>query len=290
MDKVIITVATTGSRPMKEQNPNVPITPEEIANAAYECFNEGASIVHVHVRDPKTQKRSMAFEHYAEAVERLRAKGKMIINLTTGAGGQLQIGPDNQPRPESSYLVGPERRVEHVLKLKPEMCSLDVGSANQVGGVFLNVEVVIDKMAELIKGAGVKPEVEIFDVGHIQIANRLMSLGLIDKNDHFQLCMGTRMGVAATPKNAIHLVESLPTGVTWSIFGVGPAQFPMAAMGVLLNGHVRVGFEDNLYIKKGQLAKTNAELVKHAVGIIRSLNKEVASVEEARNILSLPKI
>jgi uncharacterized protein (DUF849 family) len=290
MDRVIITVATTGSRPMKEQNPNVPITPEEIANAAYECFNEGASIVHVHVRDPKTQKRSMAFEHYAEAVERLRAKGKMIINLTTGAGGQLSIGPDNQPRPEVSYLAGPERRVDHVLRLKPEMCSLDVGSANQVGGVFLNVEVVIDKMAELIKGAGVKPEVEIFDVGHIQIAQRLMNLGLIEKNAHFQLCMGTRMGVAGTPKNAIHLVESLPPGVTWSIFGVGPFQFPMAAMGVLLNGHVRVGFEDNLYIRKGQLAKTNAELVKHAVSIIRSLNKEVASVEEARSMLSLPKI
>lgn len=290
MDKVIITVATTGSRPTKEQNPNVPISPEEIANAAYDCFNEGASIVHVHVRDPKTQKRSMAFEHYAEAVERLRAKGKMIINLTTGAGGQLSIGPDNQPRLESSYLAGPEKRVEHVLKLKPEMCSLDVGSANQVGGVFLNVEVVIDKMAELIKGAGVKPEVEIFDVGHLQIANRLMSLGLIEKNAHFQLCMGTRMGVAGTPKNAIHLIESLPPGVTWSIFGVGPFQFPMAAMGVLLNGHVRVGFEDNLYIRKGQLAKNNAELVRHAVTIIRSLNKEVASVEEARSILSLPKI
>jgi 3-keto-5-aminohexanoate cleavage enzyme len=159
-----------------------------------------------------------------------------------------------------------------------------------VGGVFLNVEVVIDKMAELIKGAGVKPEVEIFDVGHIQIAQRLMNLGLIEKNAHFQLCMGTRMGVAGTPKNAIHLVESLPSGVTWSIFGVGPFQFPMAAMGVLLNGHVRVGFEDNLYIRKGQLAKTNAELVKHAVSIIRSLNKEVASVEEARSMLSLPKI
>ena len=142
-------------------------------------------------------------------------------------------------------------------------------------------------MAELIKGTGVKPELEVFDVGHIQIANRLISLGLVEKNAHLQLCMGTRMGVAGTPKNALHMAESLLPGVTWSIFGVGASQFPMVAMGVLLNGHVRVGFEDNLYLKKGQLAKSNAELVKHTVGIIHSLNKEVASVEEARKILSL---
>lgn len=288
MDKVIITVATTGSRPTKEQNPNVPISPAEIANSACECFNEGASIVHVHVRDPKTQKRSMAFEHYAEVVERLQAKCNMIINLTTGAGGQLIMGPDNQPRLEASYLAPPEKRVDHVLKLKPEMCSLDVGTANQRGGAFVNVEVVVDRMAEMIKSAGVKPELEVFDVGHIQIAKRLIDLGLVEKNAHFQLCMGTRMGVPGTPKNAIHMAECLPSGVTWSIFGVGATQFPMVGMGVLLGGHVRVGFEDNLYLRKGQLAKNNAELVRHAAAIIRDLNREVATVEEARKILSLP--
>jgi 3-keto-5-aminohexanoate cleavage enzyme len=142
-------------------------------------------------------------------------------------------------------------------------------------------------MAELIKQAGVKPEIEIFDVGHIQIANRLIKLGLVERNAHFQLCLGTRMGVPANPKQATHLAESLPPGSTWSIFGVGASQIPMVAMGVLLGGHVRVGFEDNLYIKKGVLAESNAELVKRAVAIIRDLNKEVASVEEARKILSL---
>ncbi len=289
MDKIIITVATTGSRPTKEQNPNVPISPEEIANSAYECFNEGASIVHVHVRDPQTQKRSMAFEHYAEVVERLRAKCNMIINLTTGAGGQLIMGPDNQPKLESSYLEPPEKRVDHVLKLKPEMCSLDVGTANQRGGAFVNVEVVVDKMAEMIKSAGVKPELEVFDVGHIQIAKRLIDLGLAGKNAHFQLCMGTRMGVPGTPKNAVHMAESLPPGVTWSIFGVGATQFPMVGMGALLGGHVRVGFEDNLYLRKGRLAKSNAELVAHAAKIVRDLNQEVATVDETRKILSLTK-
>jgi len=287
MDKIIITVATTGSRPTKEQNPNVPVSPEEIATSAHECFNEGASIVHVHVRDPKTQKRSMAFEHYAEVVERLRAKCNMIINLTTGAGGQLVMGPDNRPDLEASYLEPPEKRVEHVLKLKPEMCSLDVGTANLRSGAFVNVEPVVDRMAERIKSAGVKPELEVFDVGHIQIAKRLIDLGLVERNAHFQLCMGTRMGVPGTPKNALHMAECLPPGVTWSIFGVGAAQFPMVGMGVLLGGHVRVGFEDNLYLRKGQLAKSNAELVAHAAAIARDLNREVATVEEARKILGL---
>jgi uncharacterized protein (DUF849 family) len=203
-------------------------------------------------------------------------------------GGQLALGLDNQPDMNNSLMASPEKRVEHVLQLKPDFCSLDIGSLNTRSGVFINYEPVVDKMAALIKKSGVKPEVEIFDFGHIQIAQRLMKLGLIEKNAHFQLCMGTKAGVPATPQMAVILSEALPLGVTWSIFGVGMSQFPMVAMGVLLNGHVRVGFEDNLYIKKGQLAKSNAELVKHAVGIIRSLHEDVASVEESKKILSLP--
>ncbi len=288
MDKIIVTVAVIGSRPSREQNSHLPMTPEEIADSAYEAFNEGASIVHVHVRDLKTQKRSMDLQLYAAVMERLQSKCHMILNLTTGSGSQLVVGSDNQPDMSRSLMVSPEKRVEHVLRLKPDMCSLDIGSANSGIGVAVNAEVVIDRMAELIKGSGVKPEVEIFDFGHIQIAKRLINLGLLEKNAHFQLCMGTRMGVAATPKDAVYLAESLPPGVTWSIFGVAAGQFPMVAMGVMLGGHVRVGFEDNLYMKKGQLAKSNAELVRHAVGIIRSLNKDVASVEEARKILTLP--
>jgi uncharacterized protein (DUF849 family) len=243
----------------------------------------------VHVRDLKTQKRSREPELFRRVMERLRSRCNMIINLTTGVGGQLVMGADNQPDMGHSFMASPEKRVEHVLQLKPELCSLDVGSSNTKTGVFINAEVVVDRMAELIKGCGVKPEVEIFDFGHIQIAERLMKLGLIEKNAHFQLCMGTKMGVPATPKMATTLAEALPPGVTWSIFGVGAAQFPMVAMGTLLNGHVRVGFEDNLYLKKGQLAKSNAELVKRAVEIIHSLNREVASVAEARQILGIAK-
>jgi uncharacterized protein (DUF849 family) len=289
MDKVMITVAPTGSQPTKEQHPHLPTTPAEIAQAAYECYNEGAAIVHIHTRDPQTGGRSTAIELYAEAMEKIRAQCDMIINLTTSTGGQLIVGPDNQIQTERTLLLPPEKRVEHILKLKPEMCSLDVGSANARWGVFLNVEAVIDKMAELIQKAGVKPEVEVFDVGHIQIAKRLLQLGLLERNAHFQLCMGTRMGVPGDPKNALHMAECLPPGVTWSIFGVAATQIPMVAMGVLMGGHVRVGFEDNLYIAKGKLAKSNAELVARAAQIIRNLNKEVASVEEARTILGLKK-
>lgn len=288
MDKVIITVAVTGSQPTREMNPNLPITPQEIADSAYECLNEGASIVHVHVRDPETGVRSMAPELYEEVVERVRAKSRMIINLTTGPGGQLIVGPDNKPNPGASIIEPPETRVGHVLKLKPEMCSLDVGSANFGSMVFMNAQPVIDKMAGLIKSAGVKPEIEIFEVGQVRIVERLMKLGLVDKSAHFQLCMGTNGGIPATPKNATLMAESLPQGVTWSIFGVGRTQFPMVAMGVMLDGHVRVGMEDNLYMSKGVLAKSNAELVQRTVQIIRSLGKDVASVDEARKALSLP--
>jgi len=287
MDKVIVTVAVTGGQTTREQHPGLPVTPEEIAQAAYECYDEGAAIVHIHVRDPKTGKRSMELEHYVETVQRLKAKCNMIINLSTGPGGQLTVGPDNQPQMDRSFMATPEKRVEHVVKLKPELCSLDIGSSNAGFGVFVNAQAVIDKMAEMIKQAGVKPEIEIFDVGHIQIANRLIKLGLVEKNAHFQLCMGTRMGVPATVRDAVYLAESLPSGTTWSIFGIGASHFPMVAMGVLMGGHVRVGFEDNVYFKKGQLAKSNAELVRHTATIIRNLHKEPASVEEARKILGL---
>jgi uncharacterized protein (DUF849 family) len=287
MDKVIVTAAVIGSHPTRDQNPHIPLTPEEIADSAYECFNEGASIVHVHVRDLKTRRRSMEKALYRRVVERLREKCHMIINLSTGEGATLAIGPDNQPDMANSIMASPDKRVEHVLELKPEFCSLDVGSSNNRSGLFANPESVIDRMAALIKGSGVKPEVEIFDFGHIRIAERLIRLGLIEKNAHFQLCMGTKMGVAATPKMAVALSEVLPPGCTWSIFGVGAAQFPMVGIGVLLNGHVRVGFEDNLHLKQGQLAKSNAELVKRTVKIIHSLGKEVASVAEARSILGI---
>jgi uncharacterized protein (DUF849 family) len=289
MSKVIITVAVTGSIPTRKDNPNLPVTPKEIADAALECFDEGASIVHVHVRDPQTGQPSMEVSLFEEVVERITSRCNMILNLSTGAGGRMFIGPDGKVNPSLSRMESAERRVEHVLKLRPEMCSLDIGTMNFGPGIFVNAPPVVERMAELIRDAGVKPEVELFEVGHIQIANSLLQKGLVRSPAHFQLCMGTMAGIEATPKNAVHFSECLPKGHTWSIFGVGRTQFPMAAMGVLLDGHVRVGFEDNLYLKKGVLAKSNAELVKRTVDIIHDLNCEVASVEEAREILGLSR-
>ena len=154
-------------------------------------------------------------------------------------------------------------------------------------GVFINAPGLVDKMAEIIRDVGTKPEIELFDVGHIEIANHLIRSGLIAGKPHYQLCMGTLGGMAATPKNAVHFSECLSGDCTWSIFGVGKTQFPMAAMGVLLDGHVRVGFEDNLYLEKGVKAKSNAELVERVATIVRDLNKEVATAGEAREILEL---
>ncbi len=268
-----MTAAVTGGTTSLKEHPGLPVTPEQIATAAYECYNEGASIVHIHVRDPKTGNKSMELRYYRETMELLKSKCNMIVNLSTGPGGHLTIGPDNQPKMELSFMATPERRVEHVLALRPEICSLDVGSANASFGVFVNAQVVIDRMAEMIKRAGVKPEVEIFDVGHIRIANRLIKQGLLEEKAHFQLCMGTNMGLAATPRNAVFISESLPPGVTWSIFGIGAGQFPMVAMGVLLGGHCRVGLEDNVYYRRGELAASNAQFVERVVlpTLLRSL-------------------
>ncbi len=287
MEKVIITAAIIGAAPTREQNPHIPITPAEIADSAVEAFNEGAAIVHIHVRNPETGESSNEVHLFEEVFERIRSRCNVIINLSTGGGGGLYIGANGIAITE--FLQSAERRVEHVLKLRPELCSLDIGSMNFGEGLFVNATPVVDKMAEYIKEAGVKPEVELFDIGHIDIAKRLLSLGLLETPPHYQLCMGTQGGLAATPKNAVHFVESLPPGGTWSIFGVGRTQFPMVAMGALMGGHIRVGFEDNLYMKKGVLARSNAELVKRAVDIIQNLNQEVASVDEARKILGLGK-
>ncbi len=287
MDKVIITVAIIGAAPTREQSPYIPITPEEIADSAIEAFSAGASIAHIHVRDPETGTPSNEVDYFTTVAERVRSKCEMILNLSTGAGGGLVIAPDGQIIREFSSLQSAERRVEHVLKLNPELCSLDIGTMNFGPGIFANAQGVVDRMAELIKENGAKPEIELFDLGHIEIAKRLIKMGRVEGRPHYQLCMGTAGGMAATPKNAIHFAECLPADSTWSVFGVGRTQFPMVAMGVLLGGHVRIGFEDNLYLEKGVKAKSNAELVERSVAIIRDLNRTVASVAETRKILGL---
>ena len=287
MRKVIVTAAIVGSTPTKQQNQAVPITPQEIAESAIEAIRKGAAVLHLHVRDPQTGLHTNRLELYQDVVERIREQSDAILNLTTSYGASLIINDDASINTSKTDLLNAEKRVHHVESLKPEMCSLDIGTMNFGPRIFTNVDSIVEKMAGAIQKCGVKPEIELFDLGHIEIAKRLMSNGLIETPPHFQLCMGTFGSMAATAQNAALFANALPQPCTWSIFGVAKSQFDMVAMGVLLGGHVRVGLEDNLYLEKGKKAESNAQLVEKAVDIIRSLNREIASVDEARSILGL---
>ncbi len=286
--KTIITLAVTGSIGDKGKHPELPVSPGEIAESALGAWSEGAAIVHVHVRDPLTGEPSMAFELYQEVVQRIREASDMLINLTTGAGARI-VPDDADPMglaPGTTWST-PEKRTEHVVKLKPEICSLDVGSMNFGPRVFANAVPHIEDMAARIKQAGVKPELEVFDMGHVEIARHLIERGLVAEPPCFQLCLGIQWGMPATSKHMHLMREALPADAIWGGFGVGSASFPMIAQSALLGGHVRVGFEDNFYLSPGVPAESNAQLVKKTVSILRALDKEPASPVEARQILCI---
>ena len=287
-NKTIITLAVTGSIGDKSKHPGLPVTPAEIAQSALEAWSAGASVVHIHVRDPETAEPSMSFDLYEETIQRIRETSDMLINLTTGAGAR--IVPDNaEPMglaPETTWST-PQKRTEHVVRLKPELCSLDVGSMNFGPRVFANPLPHIEEMASRIKEAGVRPELEVFDLGHVEIARSLIEKGLVKRPPVFQLCLGIRWGMPATSKNMLLMQEGLPPDAIWGGFGVGPASFPMIAQSALLGGNVRVGFEDNFYLAPGTPAKSNAQLVEKTVAILRALDREPASPDEAREMLCL---
>jgi len=286
--KTIVTLAVTGSIGDKSKHPDLPVTPKEIAESAVEACTAGASVVHIHVRDPETAAPSMAFELYEETVQRIRGASDMLINLTTGAGARI-VPDDAEPisLAPGTMWWGPEKRTEHVVRLKPEICSLDVGSMNFGPRVFANVLPHIEAMAARIKEAGVRPELEVFDMGHIHIARHLIEKGLVNGPPVFQLCLGIQWGMPATSKHMLMMREELPKDAIWGGFGVGPASFPMVAQSALIGGNVRVGFEDNFYLGPGTPAKSNAELVEKAVTILRALGREPASPSEARDMLCL---
>jgi len=273
MDKVIITVAVTGSRPTKAMNPATPYTPAEIAAAAVESHAAGAAIAHIHVRDPQTGAPDSRLALFAEVLDRIRSRCDMLVNLTTSG---LNITGDD--------VIA--QRLEPV-SLRPELCSLDVGSLNFRDRLFANPPEFGVEAARRMAAAGVKPELEVFDVGHIDQANDLIAQGLVAAPPWFQLCMGVNWGIAATPENLLFMRSKLPPGALWSVLGVGRSQLAMITLGVLLGGHVRVGFEDNLYLRRGVLAKSNAEFVEQAVGIVHMLQREVATPAEARKILGI---
>ncbi len=274
MEKVIITAAITGSRMMRDIAPHIPITPEEIAQSAIEAWQAGASIVHIHVRDPETGLGSQDINLFRRVVERIREKTDLILSLTTSG-----IPGRNLPTAER---LSP-------LQLKPELASYDAGSINLGGKAFVNDPAFLDEAATMMKEAGVKPEIEVFDLGMLVTALKLRDEGKIDDPMHFQFCLGTPWGAPATLKSFLHLYEHMPANSTWSIFGVGRGFLPMAMMGLVMGGHIRVGMEDNIYVNPGVLAKTNAELVERVTGICRAYGRDVATPAEARKILGFTK-
>ena len=273
MAKTIVSVAVVGSGPTKEMNPAVPYTPKDIAQAAIESGRAGASIAHIHVRDPETGIVCSRLELFAEVVDRIRQESDILINLTT-SGGNI---------PGKDII---EERLEPVT-LKPEICSLDVGSLNFGDRMFLNPPEWGRAAARRMREQGVKPEIEVFDAGHIRQAIHLINEGLFEDPPYIQLCMGAGWGIEATPENMLFMKNLLPPGIPWSVMGVGRTQLPMITMGIILGGHIRVGFEDNIYLRRGVLLKSNAQMVEVAVNLVQQLQGEVATPSDAREILGI---
>jgi uncharacterized protein (DUF849 family) len=286
---VFITCALTGSGDSVRKSPHVPVSPEQIAAAALQAHAAGAAIVHVHVRDPATGAPSRDPILYREVYERVRALNReVIINLTGGMGGDLFLGPDEAPLnfgPGTDF-VGPAARMTHIMELRPEIASLDCGSLNFDEALYGTTPRYLRQMAQAYRAAGIRPEIEVFELGHIELARQLLAEGLIDPPALFQLCLGIRYGAPATSRAMAAMRDALPPGVHWSGFGVGRMQMPMVAQAVLLGGNVRVGLEDNLYLDRGVLA-TNGQLVERAVRIVELLGARVQSAAEVRARLAL---
>jgi 3-keto-5-aminohexanoate cleavage enzyme len=272
MEKLIITVAPTGSVPRKKDNPHVPMTPDEISETAYLCEQAGAAIIHVHCRDAD-EKPTSRFEVFKETVDKIRKRTKLVVmTSTSGIAGATDA---DRAAP---------------LKTKPEMGSLTTGTLNFAGRkpsvVYVNSVETVQFLAKAMLDAGIKPEIEAFDVGFIQQGKKLVDLGLVREPAHFQLVMGVDGGIPATPENMLHMVAQLPPTATYVVAGMSRMQLPMTTMAIMTGGHVRVGLEDNLYLKKGVLAR-NEELVARARHLAEDLQREVATSDEARRIMGL---
>lgn len=285
----ILTCAVTGNLVKPSQTPYLPVTPEQIADSAIAAAKAGAAIAHIHVRHPETGEPSMELAYYREVMERIEASGTdVIVNLTTGPGGRY-VPSDEDPAvagPGTS-IKRPEIRVEHIEALKPEIATLDLNTMWSGSAVVINTPRNVRIMAERIRAAGSKPELEVFDTGDIHLARDLLEEGVLDAPALFQIVTGVKYGAASTPQTMAYMQSLLPQDAQWAAFGIGRMEFPMLAQAWLLGGHVRVGMEDNIYLEKGRLAESNAELVEKGVRIVRELGGQIATPEEARAILGL---
>jgi uncharacterized protein (DUF849 family) len=290
--EVFITCAVTGVGATTHRSELVPVTPPEIADAALEAARAGAAIVHIHVRNPETGGPSRDPALYREVVERIRASDvDVVLNLTAGMGGDLVLGGVDSPLPPSSEgtdMAGATERLAHVAELRPEICTLDCGTMNFAEGdyVMTNTPSMLREMAQQIRALEVRPEIEIFDTGHLVFAKQLIAEGLVVERAMLQLCMGIPYGAPDDPGTLLALVNQLPPGSVFSAFAIGRMQLPYVALAPLVGGNVRIGLEDNLWLERGVKA-TNGQLVERAVAILEAMNVRVLGPAETREKLHL---
>lgn len=291
---VFITCAVTGAGDTTSRSDKVPVTPAEIANAAIEAARAGAAVAHIHVRDPETGRGARDPKLYREVVARIRDSGvDVVLNLTAGMGGDLVLGSTEAPfppDPAGTDMAGATERLAHVAELRPEICTLDCGTMNFGEGdyVMTNTPAMLREMARQIQGLGVRPEIEIFDTGHLLLAQWLKAQGVIDDPVMIQLCLGIPWGAPDDLSTFKAIVDNVPAGWTFSAFSIGRNQLPYAALAVLAGGNVRVGLEDNLWLGKGELA-TNGVLVERAAAIVRGMGSRLLTPAEVRAKLKLER-
>ena len=291
--EVVLTCAVTGAGTTTQKSANVPVTSIEIANSAIRAAQAGASIVHIHVRDPKTKKGSRNPKLFREVVDLIRASDTdVVINLTAGMGGDWVPDSENFSMPgEGTDMIGPEERLIHMKECKPEICSLDCGTLNfgNDNSIYISTPPFLRKMAELTKSWDVKPELEVFELGHIRFAKQLISEGLISFPPMFQICLGIPWGADQSTDTMKVMKDHLPAGAIWAGFGISRMQMPMVAAAITLGGNVRVGLEDNIYLEKGVLA-TNEQLVEKARKIIELMGANVLTPQQTRDKFKLKKM
>ena len=291
-NEVIVTCAVTGAGDTLGKHPEVPVTPEQISNAAIAAAKAGASVAHIHVRDPETGLGSRDVNLFKEVVERIRDRNTdVVINLTAGMGGDWVPSEENPSMPgPGTDMIGPEERLAHVKEIHPEICSLDCGTMNFGNGneIYISPPGYLREMASMIQEWGVKPELEVFELGQIRFAKQMIKEGLINEPPMFQICLGIPWGAEQTVDSMKVMKDELPTNASWASFGIGRMQMPMAAAAVAMGGNVRVGLEDNLYLEKGVLA-SNDQLVIRIIEIIQRMGSRVLSPQETRDKLKLKK-
>lgn len=296
--KTIITCAVTGGTAVPRGHPNFPVTPKQIADQALEAARAGASVVHLHVRDPATGEPSGELALYREAVDRIRqGNPDLLINLTTGYGAIFVPEPGKwSVAGRGTNILPAAERVAHVVALKPEICTLDMHTLqipDIISGdrgasiVVMNLEPVLIEMASLIRGAGVVPEIEVFEAGDLSRAARLIKAGVLEGPGLYTFVLSPSYGLPPTTAGMTLACGSIPADAVWTGMGVGATSFPMAAQSYLMGGHVRVGLEDNIYISRGRYAESNAALVTHVRSILEAMGAEIATTSEARAIIGL---